>query len=171
MTLWLINMNNVVKKTVNSGLLLALALIFSYVEYLIPIPIPVPGIKLGLANSVLLYLIFCNRISEAFLIGVSRVLLSFLLFGNLYSLLFSSSGFLLAFLAMILVNRFTSCSLFGVSIAGAVFHNIGQILFGILFIHTVTLYYYIPILTIAGLITGYFIAYIVRLVVERIDII
>jgi len=152
------------------SLLLALSLIFSYVEYLIPIPISVPGIKLGLANCIVLYCIYRIKPSLAFLIGLMRVIIVLFLFGNIYSFLFSLAGFVLSFFAMLLSKRSNIFSIFGVSICGAVFHNVGQVISALLITKVNGIINYLPVLTIAAFFTGALNAVLVSIVLKRIKI-
>ena len=162
-------MNIGAKKVAYYGLLLAIAMIFSYVEVLIPIPFPVPGIKLGLANSIVLFLLYYSNLGSAFIIGFSRVILSFLLFGNLYSLLFSFSGFLISFFAMFLVKRMSVFSNYGVSIAGAAFHNFGQFTVAFFILKSGGIFYYLPILTFCAFITGFINAFVLNKLYVRLN--
>ena len=102
-----------------------LALIFSYVESLIPIPIPIPGIKLGLANLLTVILLYAVGPWEAFAVNVVRVVLSGFLFGSLFAILYSLAGCAVSFLAMAALKKSGRFSAVGVSIAGGSAHNIG----------------------------------------------
>ena len=103
-------------KTAFLGVMTALALIFSYVESLVPIPIPVPGIKLGLANLMVVVLLFTVGTKEAFWMNLARILLSGFLFGNFSSILYSIAGALVSFGVMLLLKRTGRFSIIGVSI-------------------------------------------------------
>ncbi len=142
------------KKTAFCGLMLALALIASYVESLIPVPIPVPGIKLGVTNSIILILLYCTNEKMAWGISVARVVLSGFLFGSLSSILYSLSGALFSLLVMTLIKKRDCFTMTGVSVAGGVSHNIGQIIMAFLVLESKAVWYYLPVLMIAGCITG-----------------
>ena len=142
------------KKTAFCGLMLALALIASYVESLIPVPIPVPGIKLGVANSVVLILLYYANIKTAWGISVARVLLSGFLFGSLSSILYSLSGAILSLLIMSVIKKRDCFTMTGVSVAGGVSHNIGQLIMAFLVLESSALWYYLPILLLSGCVTG-----------------
>lgn len=144
-------------KTAYLGVLTALALIFSYVESLIPIPVPVPGLKIGLANLMVVFLLYTTGPKEAFLLNLVRVLLSGFLFGNLSSILYSLSGAALSFLVMFLLKRTGLFSVVGVSIAGGTAHNLGQILVAAFVLESADLFFYAPVLMITGELTGFFI--------------
>ena len=142
------------KKTAFCGLMLALALIASYVESLIPVPIPVPGIKLGVANSVVLILLYYANIKTAWGISVARVVLSGFLFGSLSSILYSLSGAVLSLLIMSFIKKRDCFTMTGVSVAGGVSHNIGQLIMAFLVLESSALWYYLPILLLSGCVTG-----------------
>lgn len=139
------------------GVFTALALIFSYVETLIPIHFGVPGMKLGLANLIIVIALYKMRVREAFLLSVLRVLLSGFLFGNYFSIIYSLSGALLSLSAMTLLKRASGFSVTGVSIAGGVFHNIGQLIAAMVVVETFSAAYYMPALLVAGAATGFLI--------------
>ena len=142
------------KKTAFCGLMLALALIASYVESLIPVPIPVPGIKLGVANSVVLILLYYTNAKTAGGISVGRVVLSGFLFGSLSSILYSLSGAILSLLVMTLIKKRDCFTMTGVSVAGGVSHNIGQLMMAFLVLESGALWYYLPVLLVSGCVTG-----------------
>ena len=142
------------KKTAFCGLMLALALIASYVESLIPVPIPVPGIKLGVANSVVLILLYYSNAKTAWGISVARVVLSGFLFGSLSSILYSLSGAILSLLVMTLIKKRDCFTMTGVSVAGGVSHNIGQLIMAFLVLESGALWYYLPVLLVSGCVTG-----------------
>lgn len=151
------------------ALLLALAVVFSYVEILIPIPVPIPGIKLGLANGVILYCLYKFSPGVGFLVGLSKVIIIFALFGNVYSFLFSLFGFILSYLVMLICIRSGLFSVYGVSICGAVFHNIGQILVAIYVANVKGIVIYLPVLTIVAIFTGSLNAFLVNTIIKRIS--
>ena len=136
------------------GVLLAFALILSYVESLFPFYFGVPGMKLGLANLVIILTLYLYGAKEALLLNVMRVLLAGFLFGNLYVILYSMAGALFSFLFMFILMKTDKFSIIGVSIAGGVFHNIGQTLVAMWVIDTLGVLYYVPALLVAGMITG-----------------
>lgn len=136
------------------GVFTALALIFSYVETLIPFQIGVPGVKLGLANLIIVIALYKMSLKEAYLLSVTRVVLSGFIFGNLFSIIYSLAGGLLSLTVMAVMKNKQDFSVMGVSIAGGVFHNIGQLVIAMIVVETFSVVYYIPVLLIAGLITG-----------------
>ena len=116
------------KKLANMAMLVALAMIFSYVESLMPINFGIPGMKLGVANLVTVTGMYFLEFPEVFLVVVMRILLIGFLFGNGMSIVYSLAGGILSFLVMALMKRLKGFSVAGVSIAGGVSHNIGQII-------------------------------------------
>lgn len=160
------------KKMVNHGMLLTIALILSYIESLIPFGFGIPGIKLGLANMAVVLCMYCLGTKEALLLNVMRILLAGFMFGNLYSIIYSLAGGMLSFLIMWLAKRINFWSVGGVSVLGGVCHNIGQIFIAAFVVKTAGVFYYIPYLMIAGVLTGWLIGLITKLVIpyfERIE--
>ncbi len=141
------------KKVATYGMLIALAFIFSYIESLIPISFGIPGMKLGLANIVVLIALYLLGAKAAFGLSIVRVLLSSLTFGNMMMLWFSIAGASMAFFTMYLMKKIKGFSMVGVSIAGGVFHNIGQIVVAMIVMSEVMINY-LFILIIGGTITG-----------------
>lgn len=145
----------------------ALALIFSYVETLIPISFGIPGVKLGLANLIIVAALYKMALKEAYLLSVVRVLLAGFLFGNYFSILYSLSGALLSLSVMALLKKNGGFSVIGVSIAGGVFHNIGQLFVAMLAVETFQVAYYVPVLLVAGLLTGLVIGILAQELLRR----
>ncbi len=136
------------------GLLVALAFILSYVEALVPINLGIPGVKLGLANLVVLIALYTLDLRWAFTISVVRIVLAGLTFGGLFSMLYSLAGGLLSFVVMALLSRKNLLGTVGVSICGGVAHNIGQLLMAMLVLETGSVWYYFPVLLISGSVAG-----------------
>lgn len=150
------------------GLFTALALIFGYVESLFPIFLGVPGIKLGLANLLILVILYRWGMKEAYLLSVVRVVLSGFIFGNLFSILYSLSGALLSLTVMCLLKKSEKFTVIGISMAGGVFHNIGQLLMAGIALQSFSIFYYFPVLLIFGMLTGIMIGILVRELLKRI---
>ena len=136
------------------GVFTSLALIFSYVETLIPVNFGIYGVKLGLANLIIVVALYKIGIGEAFLLSVVRVVLSGFLFGNYFSIIYSLAGGMLSLAVMSLLKRSGGFSVMGVSIAGGVFHNIGQLIVAMLVVETFSVIYYVPVLLTAGMLAG-----------------
>lgn len=147
------------KRTVELGFLLAAALILSYVESLIPFTFGIPGIKLGLPNLIVLLLLYGGQSSakgarEALLVNGLRIVLSGFLFSNLYAILYALAGAVFSFTAMLSAKKCRCFSMAGVSVLGGVFHNVGQTVAAMIVVETFAVMYYLPILIVAGVVTG-----------------
>lgn len=160
--------NNKAKKIALFGMMVALAFAFSYFESLIPLDFVVPGVKLGLANLVVVIALYLMKPGEAFSIAIIRIFLAGLTFGNVYSIAYSLCGGILSFLVMYLVRK-TKLSVIGVSMLGGICHNIGQIIVAAIVMGTSRIAYYLPVLLVAGLITGLLLGVISKLVIERFE--
>lgn len=139
------------------GIMISLALVLSYMERLIPLQmvIPLPGIKLGLANIVTLVALYYLGIKSAYTILIIRCILGAIFGGGISGLLFSLSGSLLALTIMILGSKVSFFSIFGISILGAAAHNIGQIIMAILLMKSIYIGGYLPYLLVIALFTGF----------------
>ena len=142
------------KRVAYCAMLTALAMIFGYVEALIPFNFGIPGVKLGLANLVIVVALYLLPAHQVFFIQIARIVLVSFLFGNLSMMLYSLAGGLLSFLVMSLLKKAGGFSVIGVSIAGGVMHNIGQLIVAMLVVQNMKIAYYASVLMIAGLITG-----------------
>ena len=149
------------------GVFTALALIFSYVETLIPVNLGIPGVKLGLANLIIVVALYKMRLSEAYLLSVVRVLLAGFIFGNYFSIIYGLAGGLLSLTVMALLKKWGGFSLQGISIAGGVFHNIGQLIVAAVVVETFSVTYYFPVLLVAGLLTGLVIGIVAEMMLKR----
>lgn len=136
------------------GVLAALALIFSYIETLIPIHFGIPGVKLGLANLITVITLYKAGIKEAYAISITRIILSGFLFGNLFSMIYSLAGGILSLTMMVVLKRTEKFSVLGVSMAGGVFHNVGQLIMAVVVLESLSISYYFPILLVSGVVTG-----------------
>ena len=151
------------------GVFTALALIFSYIETLVPISFGIPGVKLGLANLIIVIALYKIPLREVYVLSIVRVLLSGVLFGNYFSIAYSLAGGLLSLTVMALLKKAGGFSVIGISIAGGVFHNIGQLIVAAVVVETFSVTYYMPVLLVAGLITGFLIGVVADQVLRRIS--
>ena len=142
------------KNIAKTGMLVAVAFVLSYVESMLPLNFGVPGIKVGLSNIVVLFSIFNLNQLTAFCIAIVRIILCGITFGSLSGLLYSLSGGILSFMVMLLLKKTKKFSVYGVSVAGGVSHNIGQILVAIVVLNNKLIMYYLPFLLIAGIVAG-----------------
>ena len=136
------------------GVFTSLALILSYVELLIPINFGIPGMKLGLANLLVVILLYKGCPRDALLLSVIRILLSGLIFGNMFSIFYSLCGGLLSLAVMVFLKKTGQFTVAGISIGGGASHNVGQLLVAMFVVQTYQVGYYLPVLLIAGVITG-----------------
>jgi len=143
------------KKIAFLGLCTALALILAYVEVLLqPLFPAIPGIKMGLPNIIIIFLLYRRGAGSAIGVSLVRIFLVSLLFGNMMALLYSLAGGILSLAVMILLRRLNFISTVGVSVAGGVTHNVGQILMAMLLLETAELSYYLVVLTVTGTVAG-----------------
>lgn len=136
------------------GVFLALALICSYVESLIPFYFGVPGVKLGLTNVVVVLMLYCVGTKEALIISVLRIVLAGFLFGSFFSILYSMAGGILSFFIMFLLKKTGKFGVLPISISGGIFHNVGQLTVAAMVVENYNIFYYLPVLLIAGIVTG-----------------
>ncbi len=144
------------KKIAKIAMLLSISVVLALIESFIPLFNMVPGIKLGLANIVILFAIYDLSIKDALYISILRVIIIGILRTGLFSInfFFSLIGALLSVITMYLVKEYTKLSIVGVSVCGAISHSIGQIIVAILFLSNVNIIYYLPILLVSSIITG-----------------
>ena len=153
------------------ALFLALSVLLNFVEYYLPVIVTIPGVKLGLANTMGLIVLYFFGKEEYALLGFFRVLLVSLLFTGLFSSAFflSLSGWFLSTIVCILLASTKKLSIYSLSIASAISHGIGQILCACIIYSTPYMLTYLPILLFSGLISGGLIAFIASLVIKRIE--
>ena len=156
------------KGLVTLSALIAVAMILSYIESLIPAFVAVPGVKMGLSNIATVFALYALGWQYAICVSVVRVLLSALLFGNVVGLIYSLSGAALALIVMILLQKFDIFSSVGVSVAGGVAHNIGQVLAACVVMETASLAVYIIPLLLSGTVSGVIIGLVAGNLVERV---
>lgn len=160
--------HNPAEKVALYGILIALAFIFSYVEALIPLPVPVPGMKLGLANLVNVVGLYTVGAAGTIAVGLIRIVMVGFTFSNPGSMLYALSGGVLSLAAMALAKKMDWFDKTGVSILGGVCHNIGQLSMAAWITGTASVFSYLPVLLVAGVITGAVIGLLGGLVTERI---
>lgn len=159
------------KRLTQMGLLTCIALIIFVVEMQIPLPVPVPGMKLGLANIVTVYAVYRYTPKEAALILTARIILGSIFSGNPSALLFSISGGILCLTGMIFLKRFIDEKhIYLSSIIGAVLHNIGQVTAAAAVTGTMSVFAYLPILTVSGCIAGLFTGICAQIAINRIGV-
>ena len=149
------------------GLTIALAMIMSYIEALVPLSFAVPGIKMGLANIVIIFVLYKIGTKEAILVSLIRVILVSLLFSNVMAMAYSIAGAVLSLSVMWLLKKTDKFSVIGVSIAGGIMHNVGQIIMAVILLGTEQIALYLPVLIITGTATGVVIGIVSGLVINR----
>lgn len=148
--------------------MIALAFAFSYLESLIPFNFGIPGIKLGIANLVVVVALYTMNAKDALFISIIRILLSGLAFSGPFAMIYSLIGGLLSFLVMFVAEKSNKFSPIGVSALGGTVHNFGQILVAAVVMRTYRIIYYFPILMIVGLVTGIVNGIIADIIIKRI---
>ena len=155
-------------KTAYLGLLLALAVICGYIEALIPVPVPVPGMKLGLANLVIAAVLYLYGPVEAITVSLLRVLIIGFLFGNMFSIVYGMSGAAASLISMALLKRTRAFGIIGVSALGGVVHNVAQVSAAVLVLQGFPWRWYLPVLMLAWLAAGILVGLADRIVLPRI---
>ena len=156
------------KKTAFLGVVTSVALVLSYLEAILPpLYAAVPGVKVGLPNLVIIFILYKYSFKEAFSISLVRVFIVALLFGNVMTLAYSTAGAILSIIVMVLLKKTDKFSTVGVSIAGGVAHNAGQVLVAIFLLDSTQIGYYMIILAITGTIAGVFIGLAGGLLIKK----
>ena len=154
-----------------SGLLTSLMLVLGLIERQFPITAAIPGVKLGLANSVLLYSLYMLGTRQSIVLMLLKALMSWLIYMNMNAMFYSLAGGVLSLLAMALMKRVAGVSIIGVSALGAVCFNVGQILMAVWMLHTPQLLVtYLPVLMLSGVVTGVLTGMIARLVMKHLNV-
>lgn len=162
---------NKTKRLVFLSFLTGTALVIYIVEAQIPVLFMFPGIKLGLSNTVSLAALILLGWREALIIMILRTFLGSMLNGTMAAFMFSITGGILSNLVMIILYRYfkSSISLWTVSICGAIFHNIGQLLVASIIVQDFKIYIYLPVLLISAIITGYFIGWCTKFLTDNLS--
>ena len=154
------------KKTTLISLFCALAMIMSYLESLIPLPLPF-GIKVGLPNIVIVFILYRFGAKEAIAVSTVRVILVSLLFGSVLSMAYSLAGAILSLTLMIILKTIKSFSTVGVSVVGGISHNAGQIIVACIVTDTAQIAYYLPILAASGVVAGVLVGIAGHLLIKK----
>lgn len=158
----------VAKRVSMYGILVALAFIASYIEVLIPFNFHVPGMKLGLANIVVLSALYMGGAEAGITVSLIRIILVGLTFGNPYSAIYGLSGGILSFITMFLLKQTDFFGVLGVSMAGGVMHNLGQLLCAMVLLRLPAVFSYLSYLMFIGIITGGLIGLVVEEILKRV---
>lgn len=159
---------SIAKKITVRAIFATLALIFSYVEFLIPYDVTVPGVKLGLANLVIIIALYETDFRSAMSINLVRIILSGFLFSGINAMLYSLGGGILSLSVMGMLRKTNKFSMIGVSMAGGVFHNLGQLLVAAFMVSNIGMLAYMSILTFTGIASGIMIGTVSYIIGQRI---
>lgn len=163
-------MRNKTRRIALLGVLISVALVLSYLEVMLPpISAAVPGIKMGLPNIIIIFVLYKFGLKEAVTVSVIRVFIVALLFGNVMTLAYSVAGAVLSLALMTLFKKINLFSIVGVSIIGGISHNLGQILVAIFLFDTIQIGYYMIVLSITGTIAGVVIGIISSILVKKLE--
>ena len=158
------------RKIATLALAIALAMILSFVESQIPAFVAIPGVKIGLANIAVVFVLYKLGWKEAVLISLVRVFMVSVLFGTAVSLFYSVAGAVLSLTGMVLLKRTGLFSTVAVSVTGGVLHNVGQILMACLLLETNVIVYYLPFLILSGVIAGVVSGVVSAIMVNRVQV-
>ena len=159
--------DNHTKRIATAAVLATLALMFSYLETLIPLSVTMPGVKLGIANLVVLIALYKLDFRYAFAINLVRIVISGLLFSGVFGMIYSLAGGMLSLLVMWILKKTNLFSIVGVSMAGGVFHNIGQLLIASALVSDLRMFLYLPILMFSGLASGIIIGILCHFILQK----
>ena len=148
------------------GLMATLALIFSYIEAIIPYSPAVPGIKAGIANIVTVVALYKFGVKDAVCVSVIRIVIAGLLFNGLFGMLYSLAGASLSLAGMALLKKTGLFSVVGVSMAAGVLHNFGQLLVASALIEDFRIFFYFPVLLFSGIAAGIFIGIVSTIIIR-----
>ena len=157
-----------IRKIATFGMLTALAMVLGFVETLIPINLGIPGMKLGLANLIVIIAFYIFDIKTGVIVSLLRIVLIAMTFGNISMMFYSISGATLSLLCMILAKQIKGFSMVGISIIGGIMHNVGQIICAAFVVRTNGVFTYLPVLMIAGVVSGMLIGIAASLVIVRV---
>lgn len=149
-----------------AGLLAALALVFSYVEAIIPYNPGIPGVKLGIANVVTVIALYKFGWKDAAVVSFIRIVVAGLLFNGVFGMLYSLAGAVLSFAGMILLKKTGLFSVTGVSMAAGVLHNMGQLLVAAALIEDLRMFFYFPVLLFSGIAAGILVGIIAQMILR-----
>lgn len=158
------------KRLAVSAVLASLGLIFSYIEAIIPFSVGIPGVKLGIANLVVIIALYVLGTSYAFSINIIRILVAGLLFNGAFGALYSLAGASISFLVMLMLKKTKLFSVVGVSMAGGVAHNVGQLLVAAAIISNIKIFLYFPVLLFSGMVTGVIIGVISYHILKKLNL-
>lgn len=154
------------RKIAINAMFTAFAVVLGYIETFIPMA-GIPGVKLGLANFAVVLALYMLGYKNAIIINIARILIVGAFFGNLFSICFSIAGAVISFIPMAILKHTGKVTMITVALAGGVFHNIGQLLVASVLVDTYSVFSYVPVLIISGMITGALIGILADIVHKR----
>lgn len=154
------------KQITQLGLLLSVSLVLGYLESLLPVMVAVPGVKLGLANIVTMLVLYHMGGKQAFFIMLFRVVIAGFLYSGIAGIVYGLVGGVCCIVVMAFLKRISIFSVLGVSMTGAVFHNVGQILVAVIVMENTGVIYYLPVLCISGILSGLIVGYLSHLLTK-----
>ena len=163
-------MRNNLKRLTSLALAISFALILSFIESRIPTFVAIPGVKVGLANIAVIFMLYKFGIKEAIIVSLIRVVMVSLLFGSVVSLSYSIAGAVLSLAVMIVLKLLTPLKEVAISVVGGVMHNIGQIIMASILLETNVVVYYLPFLLVSGTVAGIVVGITAALLVQKIKL-
>jgi heptaprenyl diphosphate synthase len=163
-------MRNNTRRLAEIALVISFALILSFIESRIPAFVAIPGVKVGLANIAVIFMLYKFGIKEAITVSLIRVIIVSVLFGSFVSLLYSIAGAVLSFAVMLLLKYLTPLKEVTVSVAGGIMHNVGQIIVASIMLETNVVVYYLPFLILSGTVAGIVVGITAALLIKKINI-
>lgn len=163
-------MRNNLKKLTSLALAISFALIVSFIESRIPAFVAIPGVKVGLANIAIIFMLYKFGIKEAIIVSIIRVVMVSILFGSVASLFYSIAGAVLSLAVMIILKCITPLKEVAISVVGGVMHNVGQIIMASILLDTNVVVYYLPFLLVSGTIAGIVVGITAALLIQKIKI-
>ncbi len=154
------------KQITQLGMLLSISLVLGYLESLLPVMAAVPGVKIGLANIVTMLVLYRYGGKQAFFIMLLRVTMAGFLYSGVTGILYGLMGGVCCLLVMAILKRYPLFSILGVSMAGAVSHNAGQIIAAVFVMENAAIFYYLPVLCISGILSGLLVGYLSHLLIK-----
>lgn len=154
------------KQITQMGMLLSVSLVLGYLESLLPVMVAVPGVKLGIANIVTMLVLYRMGGKQAFFIMLFRVVIAGFLYSGVAGIVYGFMGGIFCIAAMSCLKRIPVFSMLGVSMAGAIFHNVGQIVTAFLVMDNAAILYYLPVLCISGVLAGFAVGFLSHLVIK-----
>lgn len=154
------------KQITQLGLLLSVSLVLGYLESLLPVMVAVPGVKLGIANIVTMLVLYRMGGKQAFFIMLLRVVIAGFLYSGVAGIVYGLMGGVCCIAVMVCLKHIPVFSMLGVSMAGAVFHNVGQIIAAMLVMENTGIVYYLPVLCISGVLSGLGVGFLSHLLIK-----